>query len=84
MDKYKFICAVCREFGLTDKQLVKQLVKMLPPAFQHADKSVRGEASNLAVEIYRWIGHAIDPFLEPLKPIQVLDRFADINTDFGR
>lgn len=39
--------------------------------FQHADKNVRGEASSLVIELYKWIGPAINPFLEALKPIQV-------------
>lgn len=59
------------EFG-ANKTAVKAAVKVFGPAFQHADKNVRAEGSNLVLELYRWIGAAVEPFLEPLKPIQVL------------
>jgi len=59
-----------REFG-ADSAAVKTVVKAIPTMFQHADKNVRGEASSLVIELYKWIGPAINPFLEALKPIQV-------------
>jgi len=60
-----------KEFGLTDKAAIKTVVKAIPMAFQHADKVVRCEGTNLTLEVYQWIGAAINPFLETLKPIQV-------------
>jgi len=69
-----------REFG-ADKGAVKALGKHLPAMFQHADKNVRGEATGLAVELFRWAGRALEPFLESLKPIQVcLTYIGDILT----
>lgn len=56
------------------------IVKQIPHAFQHADKNVRAEGSALVLELYRWIGHSIDTFLEPLKPVQV----KDLQEQFGR
>ncbi len=39
--------------------------------FDHADKTVRAEAFNLAVELYRWLGAAIKPQIDNLRPAQV-------------
>lgn len=33
----------------------KPVLKSLPKIFGHADKNVRAEASNLVVELYRWL-----------------------------
>ena len=52
----------------------KPALKALPKAFGHADKNVRAEASNLAVELYRWLREAMKPlFWEELKPVQQQD-----------
>lgn len=49
----------------------KQSLKALPKVFGHADKNVRAEASNLAVELYRWLKEAMKPlFWNELKPVQ--------------
>jgi hypothetical protein len=49
----------------------KQSLKSLPKVFGHADKNVRAEASNLAVELYRWLREAMKPlFWNELKPVQ--------------
>lgn len=49
----------------------KQSLKALPKVFGHADKNVRAEASNLAVELYRWLREAMKPlFWNELKPVQ--------------
>jgi hypothetical protein len=50
---------------------VKPLIKKLPPLFGHSDKNVRAEANALTIELYRWIGKAILPSLEDLKPVQL-------------
>lgn len=59
-----------REYGI-EKAAVKIIVGIIPNIFQHADKNVRMEGTNLVLELYRWIGSAIEPFLEALKPVQV-------------
>ena len=52
----------------------KPVLKMLPKAFGHADKNVRAEASNLAVELYRWLREAMKTlFWNELKPMQQQD-----------
>lgn len=52
----------------------KPVLKLLPKAFGHADKNVRAEATNLAVEFYRWLREAMKPmFWGDLKPSQQSD-----------
>jgi protein STU2 len=52
----------------------KPILKVLPKAFGHADKNVRAEATNLAVELYRWLREAMKPmFWGDLKPTQQSD-----------
>lgn len=52
----------------------KPVLKILPKAFGHADKNVRAEATNLAVEFYRWLREAMKPmFWGELKPTQQTD-----------
>jgi len=52
----------------------KPVLKILPKAFGHADKNVRAEATNLAVEFYRWLREAMKPmFWNDLKPTQQAD-----------
>lgn len=52
----------------------KPVLKALPKAFGHADKNVRAEASNLAVELYRWLREAMKKLLwAELKPVQQQD-----------
>lgn len=58
-----------RTFG-TKNLNVKPLVKKLPPLFGHSDKNVRAEANAMTIELYRWLGKAIMPSLEDLKPVQ--------------
>jgi hypothetical protein len=49
----------------------KPVLKALPNPFGHADKNVRAEATNLAVELYRWLREAMKPmFWGDLKPTQ--------------
>lgn len=70
-----------REFG--DKQVYpKLIVKKLPDLFAHSDKTVRAEAGNLAKELYRWIGVALEPTISILKDIQakeLRDQFAQLD-----
>ncbi|KAB5585665.1 armadillo-type protein [Coniochaeta sp. 2T2.1] len=52
----------------------KPVLKVLPKVFGHADKNVRAEATNLAVEFYRWLREAMKPmFWNDLKPTQQTD-----------
>ncbi|KAK4145136.1 armadillo-type protein [Dichotomopilus funicola] len=52
----------------------KPVLKFLPKVFGHADKNVRAEATNLAVEFYRWLRDAMKPvFWNDLKPTQQTD-----------
>lgn len=52
----------------------KPVLKVLPKVFSHADKNVRAEATNLAVEFYRWLREAMKPmFWGDLKPTQQTD-----------
>ncbi|KZF24872.1 ARM repeat-containing protein [Xylona heveae TC161] len=52
----------------------KPVLKALPKAFAHADKNVRAEASNLTVELYRWLKEAMKAiFWGELKPVQQND-----------
>ncbi|KAF8856854.1 ARM repeat-containing protein [Acephala macrosclerotiorum] len=49
----------------------KPVLKVLPKPFGHADKNVRAEATNLAIEFYRWLREAMKPmFWGELKPTQ--------------
>lgn len=52
----------------------KPALKVLPKAFGHADKNVRAEATNLAVELYRWLREGMKPvFWGDLKSTQQAD-----------
>lgn len=52
----------------------KPVLKALPKVFGHADKNVRAEATNLVVEMYRWLREAMKPlFWNDLKPVQQQD-----------
>ncbi|KAM5352868.1 hypothetical protein ACJ41O_005590 [Fusarium nematophilum] len=52
----------------------KPVLKALPKAFGAADKNIRAEATNLTVELYRWLREAMKPmFWSELKPTQQTD-----------
>ncbi|KKY23602.1 putative spindle pole body [Phaeomoniella chlamydospora] len=52
----------------------KPVLKALAKPFGHADKNVRAEASNLTVELYRWLKEALKAiFWNDLKPVQQQD-----------
>ncbi|XP_066276419.1 cytoskeleton-associated protein 5-like isoform X5 [Branchiostoma lanceolatum] len=48
---------------------IKPVVKSLPPLLEHKDKTVREEAKQLSLEIYRWIGPAFTGALQGVKPV---------------
>ncbi|RIA95528.1 armadillo-type protein [Glomus cerebriforme] len=50
---------------------VKPILKTIPKIFAHTDKNVRSEGTQLVIELYKWLGKAIDPHLSELKPVQV-------------
>ncbi|KAL3205498.1 hypothetical protein MRX96_040791 [Rhipicephalus microplus] len=56
---------------------VKPLFKALPKLLEDRDKTVREKSKLLTVEIYRWIGDALKPMLQSLKPIQVSELEAE-------
>lgn len=60
----------CREFGVKAVN-IKPLVKKIPSILEDRDKTVRDEGKAMVVEIYRWIGPALNPQLSALKPVQV-------------
>ena len=52
----------------------KQVLKLLPKVYGHADKNVRAKAQELTVEFYRWLKEAMKPlFWNDLKPVQQQD-----------
>ncbi len=52
----------------------KPLIPVLPKLFGHADKTVRSEASNLTIELYKWMGDSLESIIFPdLKPVQQKD-----------
>lgn len=59
-----------REFGIKVVN-IKPLVKRLPVLLEDRDKTVRDETKVMTVEMYRWIGAALNPQLSSLKPVQV-------------
>ncbi|CAG8440367.1 2083_t:CDS:10, partial [Acaulospora morrowiae] len=50
---------------------VKPILKILPKIFGHTDKNVRAEGTQLVIELYKWLGPAINSYLSELKPVQV-------------
>jgi protein STU2 len=67
------ITAIYHNFGCKTVE-PKPTVKILAKVFGHADKNVRAEATNLTVELYRWIKEAMKPlFWNDLKPVQQQD-----------
>ena len=62
-------CELLRAFG-SQVISVKMIGKQLAAIFGNPDKNVRAEATQLTVEMYRWIGAAINAFLGDIKPIQ--------------
>ena len=67
------ITAIYHNFGVKIVDY-KQVLKALPKVFGHADKNVRAEATNLTVELYRWLKDAMKAvFWAELKPVQQQD-----------
>ena len=67
------ITAIFHNFGVRSVD-PKPVLKQLPKIFGHADKNVRAEGQNLAVELYRWLKEAMKTvFWSELKPVQQQD-----------
>ena len=67
------ITAIIHNFGVRSVD-PKPILKQLPKIFGHADKNVRAEGQNLAVELYRWLKDAMKSvFWAELKPVQQQD-----------
>jgi cytoskeleton-associated protein 5 len=61
---------LCRDFGPKVVN-IKPLIKKMPVLLEDRDKGVREEGKIMVIEIYRWIGDALKPQLNSLKPVQV-------------
>ena len=73
------LTALVRAFG-GEQVNVRLVAQCLPKVFAHADKQVRAEGADLAVELHRWIGAGLAPVLAQLKDIQAKEleqRFAE-------
>ncbi|XP_071485290.1 cytoskeleton-associated protein 5-like [Diadema antillarum] len=64
------LASAVREFG-SKVITLKPVVKSVPKILEHSDKNVREKAKLLAIELYRWIGAAIKPSLQNIKPVQL-------------
>lgn len=64
------LAALVTEFG-GEQVHVRAVSKCIPVVFAHADKNVRAEGAQLAVQLHRWMGAALSPVLSQLKDIQV-------------
>lgn len=73
------LTALVRAFG-GEQVNVRLVAQCVPKVFAHADKQVRAEGADLAVELHRWIGAGLAPVLAQLKDIQAKEleqRFAE-------
>lgn len=64
------IASAVRDFGSKIITL-KPVVRSVPKVLEHSDKNVREKAKQLAIDLYRWIGPAIKPSLQNIKPVQL-------------
>ncbi|KAL1915281.1 uncharacterized protein VTP21DRAFT_7557 [Calcarisporiella thermophila] len=61
---------IVRQFGAKVID-VKPILKVLPKLFAHSDRNVRAETVQLSIELYRYLGEAINVYLSDLKPVQL-------------
>ena len=64
------MASAVRDFG-SKVITLKPVVKSVPKVLEHSDKKVRENAKQLAIDLYRWIGAAMKPSLQNIKPVQV-------------
>ncbi|KAJ9096595.1 hypothetical protein QFC19_007128 [Naganishia cerealis] len=62
---------IVAEFGVKPLGDIKPLVKALNKIFAHSDKTVRAEGTGLTLALYSFLGQALMPSLDGLKPVQV-------------
>ncbi|RDD44949.1 Cytoskeleton-associated protein 5 [Trichoplax sp. H2] len=77
-NKQPKIVAACAEFIKESLKAfgakvipIKSVLKILPKIFEHSDKGVREEAKQIAIDAYRWVGAAVKPALQTIKPVQL-------------
>lgn len=65
------LTSIVENFGCGDVVSPSILFPEVPKLFTHSDKNVRGEATKLAIELYKWMGASLETILfQDLKPIQ--------------
>ena len=53
---------------------IKEILRAIPPLYDHSDKKIRDEATNLIIGIYNYIGiEPLNPTLEVIRPLQKKD-----------
>ncbi|KAI5453121.1 hypothetical protein NCC49_006149 [Naganishia albida] len=62
---------IVTEFGVKPLGDIKPLVKALNKIFAHSDKTVRAEGTGLTLALYSFLGPALLPSLQDLKPVQL-------------
>lgn len=68
------VATLVENYGCNSVISPKLLIPSLAKLFSHADRNVRLETSRLTVEIYKWMGQALEDVLFPsLKPVQQKD-----------
>lgn len=65
---------IVENFGCHSVVSPKLIIPSLGKLFAHADRNVRAETTKLTVELYKWMGGALETVLFPdLKPVQQKD-----------
>lgn len=68
------LTSIVENFGCHSIINPKLIIPSLSKLFAHADRNVRAEATKLTVEMYKWMGDALNTVLFPdLKPVQQKD-----------
>ncbi|KAJ1918536.1 hypothetical protein H4219_002550 [Mycoemilia scoparia] len=62
------VSEIIKSFGIKHSN-IKPIVKSLSKPFGHRDKTVRAEAHDLTIELYKWIGAALMPSLSDINPV---------------
>ncbi|KAJ9121720.1 hypothetical protein QFC22_002341 [Naganishia vaughanmartiniae] len=62
---------IVTEFGVKPLGDIKPIAKALSKIFAHSDKTVRAEGTGLTLALYSYLGQALLPSLQDLKPVQL-------------
>eukprot|EP00049_Salpingoeca_infusionum_P004592 m.81407 g.81407 ORF g.81407 m.81407 type:complete len:2144 (-) comp12634_c2_seq1:1600-8031(-) len=62
------MCKCVEAFG-AKVMVAKPILKALPAVFGHANVQIRNEAKELAIEMHRWLGAAMEASLSGIKPV---------------